>query len=218
MENRRKIHKLQLYYHIQKPNTLIPPYIISILPENRISQTGRALRNSDTLTLPYNRTSAFQKSFIPSTTKLWNKLPLNVRQTNYSSFKRTVHEQFCPPRPPAFFIFGSKLGNKLHTRLRVGTSALNAYLYQLQLVDSPSCPCGYLSETTEHFMLHCRLYDNLRSILFEELSNIIGINFSSLSRSLQMEITMNGTNLPQVNGREVAYCVQKYVMSSQRFR
>ena len=50
MENRRKIHKLQLYNHIQKPNTLIPPYIISILPENRISQIpGDPKKTSPTL-------------------------------------------------------------------------------------------------------------------------------------------------------------------------
>lgn len=215
--DRRKIHKLQLYYHIQKPNTTAPPYIVSILPENRLSQTGRILRNSYSLTQPFNRTSAYQKSFVPCTTKLWNRLPQTTRQLNYSAFKSTLYELFCPPRPPPFFTFGTKLGNILHTRLRVGTSKLNAHLYQLQISDSPSCLCGHKSETTEHFMLHCKIYQKHRSVLFNDLSNIIGTNFNILSKPLQMEIMLNGHNLTEVGGREVASCVQKFITSSQRF-
>ena len=108
---RRKIHKLQLYYHIQASNPLTPHYIVSILPEKRISRTGRALRNADTLTQPHNRTSAFQKSFIPSTTKLWNSLPSLVRQSNYPTFKHALNKKFCPPRPPPFFTYTRSIMN-----------------------------------------------------------------------------------------------------------
>ena len=218
METRRKIHRLQLYYHIQASNPLTPHYIVSILPEKRISRTGRALRNADTLTQPHNRTSAFQKSFIPSTTKLWNSLPSLVRQSNYPTFKHALNKNFCPPRPPPFFTYGSKQGNILHTRLRVATSKLNAHLYQLQLADSPSCSCGYQFETTEHFFLHCKLHDNSRTTLFNELSNVIGTNFASLTRPLQIDTILNGDGLTGVSGREVAHCVQKFIFSSHRFR
>ena len=115
-------------------------------------------------------------------------------------------------------VYGSKQGNILYTRLRVATSKLNAHLYQLQLADSPSCSCGYQFETTEHFILHCKLHDNPRTTLFNELSNVIGTNFASLTRPLQIDIILNGDGLTGISGREVAYCVQKFIFSSHRFR
>ena len=218
LENRRKIHKLLLYHRIQSTNSQIPPYIKSILPETRMSEIGKTLRNSESLTQPYNRTSAFKNSFIPNTTKLWNNLPPHIRQSNYSTFKQFIHEQFSPPRPHIYFTLGSKVGNKLHTRLRVGMSQLNAHLFQFQLTDSPSCSCGSQPETVEHFFLKCKLYDNLRSELFDKLSVIIGTNFATMTKSLQKDIIINGQNLRGPSGREVAYWVQKYIITSQRFR
>ena len=217
MENRRKIHKLILYHRIQAPNSQMPLYINSILPESRISQTGKELRNSEAITQPYNRTSIFKNSFIPNTTKLWNKLARSVRQSNHISFKRTIIERFSPPPPPAFFTFGSKRGNLLHTRLRVGASQLNSHLYQFQLTDSPKCSCSNQSETAEHFILNCPLHNNYRTVMLNDLSTILDIDFTSLTKSLQMNIILNGYSLSQVSGRRVAYCVQRYIMHTQRF-
>ena len=91
MENRRKIHKLLLYHHLQTAGPQTPQYITSILPDTRADQTGRTLRNSRTLTQSFSRTTLFQNSFLPSTTRLWNDLPLSVRHSNYSSFNRFIH-------------------------------------------------------------------------------------------------------------------------------
>lgn len=217
LKDRRKIHKLLLYHHIKTPHSQAPSLIDSILPETRLFQTGRALRNSDTLSQPYNRTSAFKNSFIPATTKLWNNLPVFMRQSNYSTFKRTLQDYLSPPRPPSFFSYGSKLGNLLHTRLRVGASHLNAHLYKYQLTDSPSCPCGHRSETTEHFLLDCKLYINLREKLFHDLSTILNVNFASLTSTLQTEILLNGHNLTGESGRGAAGCIQNYIIWSLRF-
>ena len=218
LENRRKIHKLTLYYHLQIANSLTPSYISSVIPDTRMSQTGRSLRNSRTLTQTFNRTSLFENSFLPSTTRLWNKLPLPVRQSNFSSFKRYIHEQLSPPRPPAYFSFGSKRGNLLHTRLRVGTSQFNSHLFKLLAIDSPSCPCGHRSETVEHFILHCTLYSNHRKVLFQELSSILDINFQTLSKTLQIDILINGHHLSWAGGRRVANCFQNYILNSLRFK
>ena len=218
LEDRRKIHKLLLYHHLQTKETREPSYIYSILPDTRESQTGRSLRNSDTFTQTTSRTSLFDKTYIPSTTRLWNQLPLAVRQTNHTTFKRFLYQRFSPPHPPTYFSHGSKLGNLLHTRLRVETSQLNAHLHKLQIIDTPSCSCGHRSETVEHFILHCTLYNDHRNILYQELSLILNINFRSLSKSLRIEILINGRNLSDASGRKVADCFQKYILNSGRFR
>ena len=217
LENRRKIHKLTLFHYLLTHRTQIPSYINSILPDSRASQTGRNLRNSQTLTTAPNRIALFSNSFIPSATRLWNELPLLVRQSSSSSFKRLLHEQFSPPQPPAFFTLGTKRSNTLHTRLRLETSQLNAHLYKQKLVDSPSCPCTHPSETTEHFILHCTLYTNIRQTLFSSLSSILRQNFQSLPTSLKLKILLKGDELNRTGGQEVASCFQKFIVDSQRF-
>ena len=217
LANRRKIHKLLLFHHLQTHNPQIPEYINSILPDTRATQTGRNLRNSQTLTLATNRISLFQNSFIPSTTHLWNKLPLSVRQSNHSSFKRLINEHFGLPRPPEYLTFGSKRNNSLHTRLRLQSSKLNSHLYKLKLVDSPSCSCGHPSETVEHFILDCILYDNIRRTLITDISSILQSNFNLLPKRRQLKILLHGHHLSQTSGREVASSFQKYISNSHRF-
>ena len=143
MENRRKIHKLLLFHQLQSRSLLIPFYIKSILPDTRETQTGINLRNSNTLTQPFNRTSLLENSFIPSTTRFWNNLPLSVHQSNSSAYKRLIYEHFGPSNPPEYFTFGSKHNNSLHTRLRLRASKLNADLNRLKLINSSACQCAF---------------------------------------------------------------------------
>ena len=143
LENRRKIHKLLLFHQLQSRSSLIPSYIKSILPDTRETQTGINLRNSNTLTQPFNRTSLLENSFVPSTTRFWNDLPLSVRQSNSSAYKRLIYEHFGPSNPPEYFTFGSKHNNSLHTRLRLRASKLNADLNRLKLINSSACQCAF---------------------------------------------------------------------------
>ena len=216
LENRRKMHKLLIYHKLHTGNT--PSYIHSILPDSRSTQTRRCLRNSNSLTQPFNRTSLFQNSFIPGTTRLWNTLPSSVRQLDHANFKRFLYDKFSPPKPPAYFTVGSKLGNILHTRLRLGASQLNDHLYKYQITDSPSCSCGYPSETIEHFILFCTLHSNTRKTLIKNISAILNNNFEAWPKQCQLNLLINGQGLDDASGREVAYCFQKYLIDSKRFR
>ena len=80
-----------------------------------------------------NRTTSFQRSFVPSTIRLWNNLPENIRiLTQHNQFKRAVFKQMGPSRPPKYYELGTKIGNILHTKLRLGISNLNSHLFQIQ--------------------------------------------------------------------------------------
>ena len=74
LTDRRLIHRLD-FYHKLKFDTRVPTFIKSILPQTRNLIISRTLRQVDTHTLPVTRTSAYYKSFIPSTTRSWNSLP-----------------------------------------------------------------------------------------------------------------------------------------------
>ena len=64
---RRKVHKLILFQDLLKP--CFPP------------QTSYPLRNQDgpPFSIPQARTSSYMNSYRPSTIKLWNNLPLHIR-------------------------------------------------------------------------------------------------------------------------------------------
>lgn len=57
-------------------------------------------------------------------------------------------------------------------RLIAGYSYTGHYLYRLGLRDSPACECGYEDQDINHIYLQCNLYDDIRRILFRDLSKL----------------------------------------------
>ena len=216
LSDRRKLHKLSLYHKLGH-DTRIPQYITATLPNTRANDTGRTLRNSTQHTLPYNRTSSFQRSFIPATTRLWNNLPKQTRVLPHGRFKRAVLRQLGPSRPPKYFNLRTKFGNILYTKLRVGISDLNSHLFQIQKSATTSCACGHNQENTQHFVLQCPKYQNLRHTLFQNLSGILQINFTNISRSRQLDILLHGAGLAEGTDGAVGRFFQKFLIHSGRF-
>ena len=56
------------------------------------------------------------------------------------------------------FYEGNRSNNVKHAQLRMTCSKLNAHLFSLHVSDTTQCSCGYHVEDTEHFLLHCPLY------------------------------------------------------------
>lgn len=78
LSERRKVHKLILFYKMV--NHMVPTYLENLLEPCIPPITPYPLRNHDesTYTIPQARTTSYLKSFIPSTVKLWNDLPLAI--------------------------------------------------------------------------------------------------------------------------------------------
>ena len=55
-------------------------------------------------------------------------------------------------------------GFKLLTRLRLNFSHLNEHKFRHNFKDTinPMCSCGFEPETTDHYLLRCKLYTDLR--------------------------------------------------------
>ena len=45
-------------------------------------------------------------------------------------------------------------------RIRSGHYQLNAHLYRMHIVNSPNCDCGDISQSIDHIVWFCPLYDN----------------------------------------------------------
>ena len=133
MSTRREIHRLTFFRLLIDRDLPMPDYIRDSLPQIRQADTRRTLRKSTAMTLPNNRTMRFQKSFIPDTTRKWNKLPKSTRTyPSHKQIKSQITNFIGIEHPPKYFTFGAKLGNTLHTQLRVGMSKLNSHLFKVQ--------------------------------------------------------------------------------------
>ena len=216
LTDRRKTHRLQ-FYHKLVFDPIIPAYIKSTLPLARQQNTQRILRNASAKTHLKVRTSTYYRSFIPSTTRTWNTLPKQLRTTSkYTTFKKHLIDLLAPPCPSPYFFFGTQTGNRLHTKLRLNASKLNAHLFSLQKSDSPSCLCGYSSENTKHFLLTCPIYPALRQDLFHTVSLALAIDFSSIHPSKQLDILINGKELGRGVDSVVANAVQRFLIQTCR--
>ena len=208
-----------MYYKLKIDSTTLPDYIRSAMPHTRQHDTQRTLRNSSSQSLPPNHTTLFQRSIIPSITRAWNRLPESTQPSKFPQiFKREISERLSVPAPPLYYSLGTKVGNILHTKLRVGMSNLNAHLYSIQKIESPNCSCGYTPETTNHFIINCHMHAQVRIELFRAISTILNIDFSKLPPETQTDILFHGKNLVKDERHRVAYSFQNFIFDTKRFR
>ena len=70
---------------------------------------------------------------------------------------------------PTYYYFGFRMEQVKHCRLRLASSNLNYDLFRRHLLEDPACSCGYTAETSEHFLLHCPLYNSIRNKTISKL-------------------------------------------------
>ena len=171
--DRRKFHRLSLYYKIL--NNLTPEYLKVFIP-NSIHRTYATRSNRDDA-LP-TRTLKYRYSFFPDSSNSWNLLSTFIKSSpSLDVFKKRYMEFFSIAPSPVFGIHNPQ-GLKYLTRLRVGLSHLRShkYLHSFRDTNSPFCSCvNNEHETVEHYLLYCPLYLHLRSELFGKLRLLISL-------------------------------------------
>ena len=126
LEKRREKHKLIQFYKMK--NCLTPEYLIDLLPPLHRDQHTYNTRNSQNLVSIQCRTTYHFNSFIPSTIRIWNNLPTNIKESNsIHSFKQALSSLNIENNvPPYYYNTGSRRGQILHARLRMRCSSLKA--------------------------------------------------------------------------------------------
>ena len=165
LRERRRKHRLILFYKMVHKMT--PEFLSELVPPF-IHETNRYnLRNANDIQSIHAHTALFHNSFIPATVRDWNNLPLQVRQSeSLSIFKNHLFADVSPW--PDYFSAGSRVGQVLHTRLRLECSALNNDLYRRNFVASPLCECGEVENAT-HYIFQCPLFNQHRQQLLPDL-------------------------------------------------
>ena len=77
------------------------------------------------------------------------------------------------------FEYGNRATAVKHAQLRMKCSLLSGHLYDLHVVDSPACQCGFDFEDINHFFFNCPLFGFERTELLTYLltlgiTNVIG--------------------------------------------
>ena len=158
LSSQKWLRKSCTFYKIVRSK--FPGYLYKyILPGDRAYLT----RNSNNIKQIFCRSEYFANSFFPYTIKEWNKLSLEIRNSeSYSIFKKSLLK-FIRTIPNSVFSVADIYGIKLLARLRVGLSHLKKHKFKHNFQDAINrlCSCSLEMELTSHFFLRCQNFINL---------------------------------------------------------
>ena len=129
IKNRSDNLSLNIFHKIHLHET--QPLIRSCMPKKDIKNNHDTRQKGGYL--PFKHFGLkFKNSFFPHTAFLWNNLPKNVRCKDVADFKEYINKERKPPRYK-HFSRGSRKGNSLLTKIRVGRSDLNQHKFTIGL-------------------------------------------------------------------------------------
>ena len=159
LEKRRWCRKLCCFFKIFRYK--YPEYLFNIIPTSVSTYNTRNTNNIPLFKVKHN---FFQNSFFPSTVIKWNKLDINIcNSESLNIFKKTLLN-FIHPSGSTVFNCHNPKGVKLLTRSRLGLSHLREHKFKHSFQDllNPICSCGNGTETSAHFLLQYPNFSNER--------------------------------------------------------
>jgi hypothetical protein len=163
----------------------------------------------------------YSNSFFPIISKKWESLPQKYMGLQMDEFKKLWKQDFAPKRFK-FMSRGSKQGNRLLTRIRVGRSYLKSHSYSIGLAETPYCSCD--DSTTEsplHYFINCPLYAEERQTMFNTFEHFIR-KFATFTKSKKLEIILTGIDQdnPEIFSTNVSlqFASQKFILQTKRFK
>ena len=192
----------------------VPAHLQPLVPTTRESRRRLhlRLRNDTHLQVPYCRTTTYKNSFVPYSTRLWNSLPMEVKEaTSYNQFKKKCRDHILSSRQhQKFRRLGNRQSNILTTRLRLGWCQLNSTLAKFNIT-TRSCACGATSETVAHFLLHCPLHTAARQTLASSVLQLVG-------QSLSTGVLLNGSpGQNSATNQKLSDALHSFLTSTNRF-
>ena len=166
-----------------------------------------------------NYANKFKTSFFPHISGLWNSLPKQIQCKNLEDFKMHTKKELKPPKYK-HFSSGTKQGNTLLTRIRVGRSFLNEHKFTIGLTDSPECLCHFRTESPQHYFLDCFLYLPERQTLFTLIEHYVP-SFSNWTKKKKLDLILRGIHLddPEFLSLNITLtkAVQNFILNTNRF-
>ena len=101
---------------------------------------------------------------------------------------------YQPPPPPKGQPLDGTLGITLITRLCLGFSHLHEYKHRHNFPVSPICTYRTEPETTEHFLLHCQRFSQIRSDMLDNACELAKTHINLSSEELLIKFFLYGEN------------------------
>lgn len=184
-------------------NNLSPQYLVDLIPEP--IQNRYTLRDNNNVPLIHCRSQLYKDSFLPSVIRDWNSLPNSTKASqSLYCFRQNLRSNYLKPR--SYYSIGSRMGQLLHTRLRLNCSSLNHDLFRKSIIENSLCSCGEI-ETTSHFLLVCRNYSIIRQQYMSNLPCIL----------TYQNLIYGNEHLSDDENAYVFIKVQEFIIASKRF-
>ena len=217
LENRRKHHRLGLFYKIK--NKLTPPYMYDLCPAQQAGTARYQLRNQGGIPMPFCRTQFRRNSFVPQTISDWNKLPPQIQIcATLNSFKYRFRQSYFKPVPP-WYSRGKSRTHVILTRIRLNNSSLNSHLHANNIIDSPKCHlCQSSREDVLHYFLQCPAFIAARIKLLRGLSEVISLDVNDIPQKDLLSLLITGSaNFSLEQNSMILEQTVNYITSSSRF-
>ena len=177
---RRTFSKLMLFYKMK--NNLTPAYMSNLCPPEVADRTEHNLRNARDMDNITSSKQYFLKSYLPSTVKLWNKLPNDIKMSQSVEIfrdKLSLHLKMCTIYKP--YLYSPNKNFVYIGRLRMGLSALNAHRRKYHFIQNAECPHRpNKKEDTLHYLLQCHHYTAECLAMLNSLVDILPIQHRNL--------------------------------------
>ena len=189
-------------------NNISPEYLSTLVPQPVETATRYNLRDTSNIRQPLTRTQIYYNSFIPSSTRLWNELPVETRATTtFTSFKYQTNKNV--KKPPKYYTAGNRFAQIKHTRLRTYCSSLKHHLFSKNIIDDPYFLCGS-DETTKHYLLECQHHTAARTEMINRISRFCTPNLNC--------ILLGDTELNYNNNSDIKLALQKFIFDSKCYK
>ena len=130
----------------------------------------------------------FDNTFFPYCIWEWNELHVFIQTaTTLSQLKNELIKCIRSPKRSILKI-DDILGVKLITGIRLGFIHLREYKHRHNFPVSPIFTCGTEPETTEHFLLCCPSFSQIRSDMLDNACELAKTDVNLLSDELLMKI------------------------------
>ena len=193
-----------------------PSYLYEYVPQCReISYNLRRNSNYENYVI---RTESFSHSYFPYCVREWNQLDPQIKaQPSVSLFKKKLIELIRPNKRSVYKVVDLK-GVQLLTRLRVKFSDLREHRFRHNFVVTPVCMRNEDDETTEHYLLRCRLHRLHLVALLENVSIILIFDVSTLSeRDLCLLLLYGDDTINKYSNRSLLESTAKFIHDYGRF-
>ena len=161
----------------------------------------------------------FKKTFFPFTVIEWDNLDKSITSCkSFALFKKSIL-QFIQPSPYRTFNCHNLILIKLIARLRLSLSHLQGYKFKHNYLDglNPICCCGNDIETTVHYLLHCPIFTEEKSIFPNNIRSTDEHILSESDCRISETLLFGISSFNDTKDMSILDTTIDYILSNKRF-